>query len=220
MAVSYTRDVDGTPDLPSMQVQQRFGENGMNPEIDDFMDRQERWQKEFRKLRQIVLACGLAEELKWGQPCYTLGGKNVVIIHGFKDYCALLFIKGALMQDPQGLLIQQTEHVQAGRQIRFTAVAEIEALEATLRAYVQEAIRVETAGLQVEKKKTSDFPVPEEFQSRLDEDPALQSAFEALTPGRQRGYLFHFAQPKQSKTRASRVDKCIPRIFDGLGLDD
>lgn len=220
MAVSYTRDVDGTPDLPSMQVQQRFGENGMNPEIDDFMDRQERWQKEFRKLRQIVLACGLAEELKWGQPCYTLGGKNVVIIHGFKDYCALLFIKGALMQDPQGLLIQQTEHVQAGRQIRFTAVAEIEALEATLRAYVQEAIRVETAGLRVEKKKTSDFPVPEEFQSRLDEDPALQSAFEALTPGRQRGYLFHFSQPKQSKTRASRVDKCIPRIFDGLGLDD
>jgi len=192
----------------------------MNPKIDEFMDREEQWQKEFRKLRQIVLGCNLTEELKWGQPCYTHDGKNVVIIHGFKDYCALLFIKGALMDDPKGLLIQQTENVQAGRQIRFSTIHEIEALEDTVRGYVQEAIRIEAAGLKVEKKKTSDFPVPEEFQSRLDADPALKSAFEALTPGRQRGYLFHFSQPKQSKTREARVEKCIPRIFDGLGLDD
>jgi len=192
----------------------------MNPKIDEFMDREEQWQKEFRKLRRIVLGCNLTEELKWGQPCYTHDGKNVVIIHGFKDYCALLFIKGALMDDPKGLLIQQTENVQAGRQIRFSTIHEIEALEDTLRGYVQEAIRIEAAGLKVERKKTSDFPVPEEFQSRLDADPALKSAFEALTPGRQRGYLFHFSQPKQPKTRETRVEKCIPRIFDGLGLDD
>jgi len=206
--------------LKTSHAQRWFGESGMNPKIDEFMDREEQWQKEFRKLRQIVLGCNLTEELKWGQPCYTLDGKNVVIIHGFKDYCALLFIKGALMEDSDGLLIQQTGNVQAGRQIRFTTISEIEALEDTLQSYVQEAIRVEKAGLKVEKKKTSDFPVPEEFQSRLDADPALKSAFDALTPGRQRGYLFHFSQPKQSKTREARVDKCIPRIFDGLGLDD
>ncbi|HUW71201.1 MAG TPA: YdeI family protein [bacterium] len=192
----------------------------MNPKVDEFLDKEDTWQEELRKLRQIVLACNLTEELKWGQPCYTIDGKNIVIIHGFKEYCALLFIKGALMKDPGNLLIQQTENVQAGRQIRFSSIKEINGLEDTLKAYVQEAIRIEKAGLQVEKKKTSDFPVPEEFQVRLDGDPALKSAFDALTPGRQRGYLFYFSQPKQSKTREARVEKCIPRIFDGLGLDD
>jgi uncharacterized protein YdeI (YjbR/CyaY-like superfamily) len=192
----------------------------MNPKVDEFLEREKAWKAEFKRLRQIALDCQLTEELKWGQPCYTLDGKNVVLMHGFKEYCALLFIKGSLLKDAKGLLIQQTENVQAGRQIRFTNVQEIARLEKTLKAYIQEAIKVEEAGLKVELKKTSDYTMPEELRSRLDKQPALKSAFEALTPGRQRGYLYYFSQPKQSTTRESRVEKCIPRILDGLGLDD
>jgi uncharacterized protein YdeI (YjbR/CyaY-like superfamily) len=192
----------------------------MNPKVDEFLEKEKKWQEEFRKLRQIALDCKLTEELKWGQACYTLDGKNVVLMHGFKEYCALLFFKGALMKDARGLLIQQTENVQAGRQIRFTNVQEINKMEKTLKAYIQEAIKVENAGLKVELKKTSDYAIPEEFQSRLDEHSLLKSAFNALTPGRQRAYLFYFSQPKQSTTRESRVEKCIPKILDGLGLDD
>ena len=171
-------------------------------------------------MRQIVLDCQLTEELKWGKPCYTLDGKNIVLIHGFNEYCALLFIKGALLKDDKGILVQQTENVQAGRQIRFTNVREINKMENTLKAYIQEAINVEKDGLKVEPKKTSDFAMPEEFQSKLDAHPALKAAFNALTPGRQRAYIFYFSQPKQSKTRESRVDKYIPKILDGMGLDD
>jgi len=192
----------------------------MNPKVDALLDGQKTWQVEFRKLRNIILDCGLTEELKWGQPCYTHRGKNVVLVHGFKDYCALLFINGALLNDGAGLLIQQTENVQAGRQIRFTSIKEIEALEATLRSYVEEAIRIEEAGLKIEKKRTSDFAVAEEFQRALLAQPALKAAFEALTPGRQRGYLLYFSQAKQTSTRESRIAKCTPRILDGLGLDD
>jgi len=192
----------------------------MNPKVDDFLGREKKWKEEFTKLRQIILDCQLTEELKWGQPCYTLDGKNIVLMHGFKEYCAVLFIKGSLLKDAKGILIQQTENVQVGRQIRFTTVQEINKIEKTLKAYIQEAIEVEKAGLEVELKKTSDFAVPAEFQGKLDGHPALKSAFEALTPGRQRAYIFYFAQAKQSKTREARVDKCIPKILDGLGLDD
>lgn len=192
----------------------------MNPKVDDFMKREKKWPEEFRRLRQIILDCELTEELKWGQPCYTLDGKNVVLIHGFKEYCALLFMKGSLMKDPKGILIQQTENVQAGRQIRFTGLGEITKLEKALKAYVQEAIKVEKAGLKVALKKTSDYAIPQEFKTRLDADRALKTAFEALTPGRQRAYLYHFSQAKQSATRAARVETCIPKILDGLGLDD
>ena len=192
----------------------------MNPKVDDFLGREKKWKKEFTKLRQIILDCQLTEELKWGQPCYTLDGKNVVLMHGFKEYCAVLFIKGALLKDAKGILIQQTENVQVGRQIRFTTVQDINKIEKTLKAYIQEAIEVEKAGLEVELKKTSDFAVPEEFQSKLDGHPALKSAFGTLTPGRQMAYIFYFSQAKQSKTREARVDKCIPKILDGLWLDD
>lgn len=191
-----------------------------NPEVDAFIGAADRLQGEFKRLRAIILASGLEENLKWGQPCYSLEGKNVVLIHGFKDYCAILFIKGALLKDPEGILIRQTENVQSGRQVRFTGVDEIGKLEKTLKAYIEEAIEVERSGLRVEKKKTSDFAVPEEFRSRLDGDRALKEAFAALTPGRQRAYLFYFSQAKQSATRASRVEKCLPRILEGLGLDD
>jgi uncharacterized protein YdeI (YjbR/CyaY-like superfamily) len=192
----------------------------MNPKVDEVLAGEKAWAEEFRKLRRIILACRLDEELKWGQPCYTLEGKNIVLMHGFKDYCALLFFKGALLKDPAGLLVQQTINVQAGRQIRFTSAKEIEKLEGTLTDYIKEAISLEKSGAKVDLKKTPDFPKPEEFQSRLDRDPALKSAFESLTPGRQRAYLLFFSQPKQSKTRESRVEKSIPRILDRLGLDD
>lgn len=192
----------------------------MNPKVDEFLHGEKKWRKEFERLRQIILDCQLTEELKWGQPCYTLEGKNVVLMHGFKEYCALLFIKGALLKDAKGILIQQTENVQAGRQIRFTNVQEIDKLGTTLKAYIHEAIKIEKAGTKVELKKTSDYAIPMEFQSRLDEHPALKSAFDALTPGRQRAYIFYFSQPKQSKTRESRVEKYIPKILDGLGFDD
>jgi uncharacterized protein YdeI (YjbR/CyaY-like superfamily) len=168
----------------------------------------------------IALDCGLSEELKWGCPCYTLNNQNIVLIHGFKEYCAFLFFKGALLNDVNGILIQQTEHVQAARQVRFTNVLEIVEMEPILKAYIYEAIEVEKAGLKVALKKTADFTVPEEFQSKLDHIPALRAAFDALTPGRQRAYIFYFSAPKQSKTREARVEKYIPQILSGKGLDD
>lgn len=191
-----------------------------NPKVDAFMRDATAWKAEFSKLRAIILDCGLAEELKWGQPCYTLDGKNVVLIHGFKEYCAILFHKGALLEDPKGILIQQTENVQAARQVRFTGLKEIEKLEKTLKAYIEAAKEIERKGLKVELKKSADYEMPAELQARLDSDRALKAAFEALTPGRQRGYMFHIAQAKQAKTREARVEKCVPRILDGLGLDD
>ena len=194
--------------------------NGMNPKVDVFLSKTKKWQKELGKLRMIILGCQLTEELKWGQPCYTLQKSNVVLIHGFKEYCALLFIKGALLKDAKGILIQQTENVQAGRQIRFTNVREIVEMEPILKAYIYEAIEVEKAGLKVDFKKNAELIFPEEFQDKLDENPALKTAFAALTPGRQRAYNLYFSAPKQSKTRESRVEKCINQILDGIGLND
>jgi uncharacterized protein YdeI (YjbR/CyaY-like superfamily) len=192
----------------------------MNRKVDEFLRNAKQWQEEFRKLRMILLSCQLTEELKWGKPCYSFQNSNVVIMQGFKEYCALLFCKGALLKDPDGILIQQTENVQAARQIRFTNAREIVALEAAVKAYIREAIEVEKAGLQVVYKKTSEFKIPEEFQNKLNEMPALKTAFEALTPGRQRGYLLYFSAPKQSKTRTSRIEKCLRQILKGKGLDD
>jgi uncharacterized protein YdeI (YjbR/CyaY-like superfamily) len=192
----------------------------MNPKVDEFLSKAKKWQEEFEKLRMIILDCGLTEELKWGKPCYTFQEGNIVLIHGFKEYCALLFIKGALLKDANGILIKQTENVQAGRQIRFTNVREIVEMETILKDYIYEAIEVEKAGLEVNFKKNTEYIIPEEFQNKLDEIPALKTAFEALTPGRQRGYIFYFSQPKQSKTRESRVEKSMQQILDGKGLDD
>lgn len=192
----------------------------MNPKVDWFFDKATQWQEEYEKLRMICLDCGLTEDLKWGQPCYTLNNANIVLIHGFKEYCALLLFKGALLNDPKGILIQQTENVQSPRQIRFTSAKEIVKLEPVLKLYIQNAIDVEKAGLKIELKKTKDFAVPEEFQTKLDGSPALKAAFEALTPGRQRNYLFHFSKPKLSKTREERVEKAVPLILSGKGLDD
>ena len=192
----------------------------MNPDVDFFFDKADKWQKEFEKLRTIILDCGLNEELKWGQACYTYDGRNIVLIHGFKEYCALLFFKGALMRDTHNILIQQTENVQSARQVRFTQVKEIAKLERTLKEYIYEAIEVERAGLKVKLKKTEDFPVPEELQKRLTKNRLLKKAFEALTPGRQKGYIFYISQAKQSKTRESRVEKCVPLILEGKGLTD
>jgi uncharacterized protein YdeI (YjbR/CyaY-like superfamily) len=194
--------------------------SSMNPRVEFFFNKASKWHEEYEKLRTIVLDCGLTEELKWGVPCYTFQKKNIVLIHGFKDYCALLFFKGALLQDTSGILIQQTKNVQSARQIRFTSAKEIVKMKTILKAYIYEAIEVEKAGLQVNLKKTADFPIPEEFQSKLDKSTALKTAFKALTPGRQRAYIFYFSQPKQSKTRASRVEKYIPQILAGKGLDD
>lgn len=191
----------------------------MNPKVDFYFSKA-KWQEELEQLRMIVLDCGLTEELKWGSPCYTFQKSNIVLIHVFKEYCALLFFKGALLQDTHNILIQQTEHVQAARQIRFSNVGKIVELTPILKAYIYEAIEVEKAGLKVVLKKTEDFFVPEEFEKKLDKIPALKIAFEALTPGRQRAYLFYFAQPKQSKTRVSRVEKCMQQIFEGKGLND
>jgi uncharacterized protein YdeI (YjbR/CyaY-like superfamily) len=193
--------------------------NKMNPKVDEYLRKAKKWQQEFKKLRTIILDCGLTEELKWGCPCYTFEKRNIVLIHGFKEYCALLFFKGALLKDAKGILIQQTENVQAARQIRFTNVREIVEMKTILKAYIHEAIEVEKAGLKVKYKKTSEFKIPEEFQNKLDEIPALKAAFDALTPGRQRAYLFYFSQPKQSKTRESRVEKCMPQILKGKGLN-
>jgi len=193
---------------------------GMNPKADFYFDKAEKWQEEIKKLRTIVLGCGLAEEVKWGCPCYTFDKNNIVLIHVFKEYCALLFFKGALLKDPAGILIQQTKNVQAARQARFTGVREIVKLRGILKAYIQAAIDVEKAGKKVPLKKVSEFAVPAEFRKELDRDPALKRAFEALTPGRQRGYLLYFSAPKQSKTRESRIEKSMDRIFDGMGLND
>ncbi|OEZ57979.1 YdeI family protein [Duganella sp. HH105] len=195
-------------------------EKTLNAKVDEYVSKPGQWQIAYQKLRAIALACDLVEEFKWGNPCYTLDGQNVVLIHGFKEYCALLFFKGALMQDPKGILIQQTENVQAGRQIRFTSAEQIAKMEATLKAYIRDAIKVEQSGVQVEFKKTAEFAMPEEFLNRLEESPELQEAFAALTPGRQRAYLLHFSSAKQAKTRESRVNKCIPHILKGKGLDD
>lgn len=194
--------------------------NRMNPKVNFFFNKAKQWQAEYEKLRTIILDCDLTEELKWGCPCYTFEGNNIVLIHGFKEYCALLFMKGALFQDPNGILIQQTENVQSARQIRFTNLQEIVELEAVLKAYVAEAVRVEKAGLKVEFKQPTDFEFPEEFIDKLEEVPGLQDAFEALTPGRQRGYILYFSAAKQSKTRASRIDKYVPQILDGKGIND
>ncbi|MBV7529631.1 YdeI family protein [Chitinophaga sp. sic0106] len=192
----------------------------MNPKIDAFIDRADKWQKEFETLRAILLDCPLEEELKWGVPCYTYQGKNVVLMHGFKDYCAILFHKGSLMADPEGILIQQTENVQAARQIRFTSLKEIVKQKAVIKAYIYEAIEIEKSGLEVKFKKVKEYPVPEEFQQKLDTTPGLKKAFEALTPGRQRGYLLYFAAAKQAKTREQRVEKYLDAILEGKGLDD
>ncbi len=192
----------------------------MNPKVDVFLSKAKRWQKEFQKLRMILLDCGLTEELKWGNPCYTFNNSNVVLIHGFKEYCALLFFKGTLLKDVNNILIKQTEHVQSARQIRFTHIREIVEMKPILKAYIDEAIAVEKAGLKVDFKKTSEFTIPEEFQNKLAENPALKTAFDALTPGRQRAYILYFSAAKQSKTRESRVEKWMPKILNGKGLDD
>ena len=194
--------------------------NGMNPKVDAFIRRAKKWQKEFEQLRSIILDCQLTEELKWGVPCYNYEGKNVVLMHGFKEYCAILFVKGVLLKDAQGILVIQTENTQVACQIRFTNVQEIVDREAILKAYIREAIEVEKAGLKADLKKTAEFKVPVEFQSKLDEIPALKTAFHALTPGRQRAYLLYFDQPKLSKTREARVEKYMQYILDGKGLND
>ena len=192
----------------------------MNPAVDFYFDKAEKWQKEVERLRVIALDCPLTEELKWGCPCYTFQDANIVLIHVFKEYCAFLFFKGALLADPNGILIQQTENVQVARQIRFTNLREIVKMEPVLKSYIYEAIEVERAGLKVKLKKATEFPVPEEFQKRLDKKPALKKAFYSLTPGRQRGYLLYFAAPKQSSTRESRIDKWAPEILKGRGLNE
>ncbi|AOS66676.1 hypothetical protein CJZ71_15060 [Bacillus subtilis] len=191
-----------------------------NPKVDEFLSKAKKWKEEFEKLRTIILDCELTEDFKWMHPCYTYNNKNVVLIHGFKEYCALLFHKGALLQDAHGILIQQTENVQAARQIRFTTVQEINELENILKAYIHEAIEVEKAGLKVDVNKNIELNIPEELQNKFDEIPALKIAFEALTPGRQRAYTLYFSQAKQSKTRESRVEKYVQKILDGKGLKD
>jgi uncharacterized protein YdeI (YjbR/CyaY-like superfamily) len=192
----------------------------MNPKVDVYISEAKKWQEELEKLRTIILDCQLTEELKWGVPCYTFQNSNIVLIHVFKEYCAILFVKGALLNDANGILIQQTENVQAARQIRFTNVREIVAIETILKAYIYGAIEVEKAGLKVDFKKTTEYIIPEEFQNKLDEIPALKTAFDALTPGRQRAYILYFSAPKQSKTRESRVEKCMQQILNGKGLND
>ena len=191
-----------------------------NPKVDVVLSKEKQWQEEFKKLRAIILDCGLTEELKWGQPCYTYEKTNIVLIHGFKEYCALLFFKGALLKDTEGILIQQTKNVQAARQIRFTNVRQVVKMKPILKAYINEAIEVEKAGLKVNFRKTAEFGMAEEFQSKLVEVPELKTAFDALTPGRQRAYLLYFSTPKQSKTRKARVEKSIPQILNGKGLND
>lgn len=192
----------------------------MNPKVEFFFDKAKKWREEYEQLRTIILDCKLTEELKWGCPCYTFEKTNIVLIHGFKEYCALLFMKGALLKDVKGILVQQTENVQGARQIRFTSVKEIVKMRAIIKAYIKEAIEVEKAGLKVALKKTSEFKMPEEFQNVLDDMPELKTAFFNLTPGRQRGYLLHFSSPKQSKTREARIEKCVQQILNGKGLDD
>jgi uncharacterized protein YdeI (YjbR/CyaY-like superfamily) len=192
----------------------------MNPKVDLYFSKTKKWQEELEKLRMIVLDSGLNEELKWGVPCYTFQKSNIVLIHTFKEYCAILFVKGALLSDTNGILIQQTENVQAGRQIRFTNVREIIEMQTVLKTYIYEAVEVEKAGLKVNFKKNTELIIPEEFQNKLDEIPSLKNAFVTLTPGRQRAYILYFSAPKQSKTRESRVEKCVQQILHGKGLND
>ena len=194
--------------------------NNMNPKVDFYFIKEKQWQEEIEKLRTIILDCQLTEELKWGVPCYTFQKSNIVLLHVFKEYCALLFFKGALLNDANGILIKLGKNTQAGRQIRFTNVREIVEMETILKAYIYEAIEVEKAGLKVNYKKATEFSIPDEFQTKLDENPALQTAFSALTPGRQRAYLLYFSAPKQSKTREARVEKCTQQILNGKGLND
>lgn len=190
-----------------------------NPRVDEFLSKVKKWREELAKLREIVLDCGLTEELKWNQPCYTFQNHNIVLLGGFKEYCALLFVKGALLHDPHGILIQQTENVQAGRQIRFADIKEIVEMESILKAYVNEAVEVEKAGMKV-VKNYAELAIPAELQNMFAEVPELKTAFEALTPGRQRAYILHFSQPKQSKTREARIEKYMQQILDGKGLND
>ena len=192
----------------------------MNPKVDFYFTKAKKWQEELSQLRLIILDCGITEELKWGCPCYTYHNKNIVLIHAFKEYCALLFFKGALLNDPKNILVQQTKNVQSARQIRFTNSTEITKLTRHLKAYIYEAIEVEKAGLKVESKKASAYPIPKEFKKKLKEQPSLKNAFEALTPGRQRGYILYFSAPKLSKTRETRVEKYMPQILKGKGLND
>jgi len=197
-----------------------MAKNAINPDVDFYFDKAEKWQDAITRLRKLVLDCGLNEELKWGCPCYTFEGSNIVLIHTFKEYCALLFFKGALLRDEQQLLIQQSKNVQAARQFRFTDAKEVSSHKTAIKAHVYEAIEIERAGLKVPLKKTTAYEVPEEFQQKLDKKASLKKAFEALTPGRQRAYLLHFAAPKQSKTREARIEKAIPQILQGKGLND
>lgn len=191
-----------------------------NPKVDTYVEKSASWEDALRKLRAIALDCQLDEELKWGVPCYSLNNSNIVLLHTFKEYCAILFFKGALLKDEEGILVQQTRNVQAARQIRFTSASQVDEQKAAIKAYIKEAIAVDKAGLKVEFKDTADFDMPPEFQARLDDSPQLQEAFEALTPGRQRAYLLYFSEAKQSATRTARVDKCTPRILAGKGLKD
>ena len=192
----------------------------MNPKVDFFFEKAKKWNDEYTALRTTILDCGLTEELKWGTPCYTFEGKNIVLIHGFKEYCALLFFKGALMKDPKKILIQQTENVQAARQIRFTSLQQVNKSKSAIKAYVFEAVKVEESGAKVVFRKTNEFAMPDEFKKRLSKDRTMKKAFESLTPGRQRGYLLHFSSAKQTKTREARIEKNIPNILDGKGLED
>jgi uncharacterized protein YdeI (YjbR/CyaY-like superfamily) len=194
--------------------------NRMNRKVDGFLRKTKQWKEEFEQLRPIILNCGLTEDIKWMHPCYMYEEKNIVLMHGFKDYCALLFHKGALLKDPHGILIQQTENVQAARQIRFTNVQDIIEMEFIIKDYILEAIEVEKAGLKVELKKHTEYIIPDELQNKFDDSPALKTAFESLTPGRQRAYILYFSKPKQSKTRESRVEKYMQQILDGKGLND
>lgn len=192
----------------------------MNPKVDWFFNKVTKWQQEYKELRMLILDCGLTEELKWGCPCYTFQNSNIVLIHGFKNYCALLFMQGVLLKDKKKILVQQTENVQAARQIRLTNIQEIVKNKSTLKSYIKEAIELEKAGLKLELKKTTEYKMPEEFQLVLDDMPELKTAFNNLTPGRQRGYLLYFASAKQTKTREARIEKYIPKILDGKGLED
>ena len=192
----------------------------MNPKVDFYFAKSKKWKPELEQLRKIALACELDEELKWGVPCYTFQAKNIVLIHDFKEYCALLFFKGVLLKDPKNIMVQQTKNVQSARQLRFTSVGEINKLKKSITAYIFEAVEIEESGKKVEFKQPSEFTVAEEFQKKLDKNKTLRTAFESLTPGRQRGYLLHFSAPKQSKTREARIEKCSPMILSGKGLND
>lgn len=194
--------------------------NETNPRVDIFLSKADKWQDEMEQLRSIILDCGLAEELKWGKPCYTFQGKNIVIIQGFKEYCALLFFKGVLLDDPDNILIKTGQNTDVGRQIRFVDVRKIVEMKSTLKSYIDNAIEVEKSGQKIEVRKSSEFVISIEFQNKLKEMPALKTAFEALTPGRQRAYIFYFSAPKQSRTRESRIEKYIPHIIRGKGLND